>query len=78
VSSQAFSEYLQQHMNRGVRTLTFITGGAFGFSDAVYDRVKERISLSSMTFPHQLVRLIFMEQLYRAFTILKGESYHHI
>jgi len=78
MTSQAFSEYLQRTMNRGVRTLTFITGGAFGFSGAVYDRVKERISLSSMTFPHQLVRLIFLEQLYRAFTILKGESYHHI
>jgi 23S rRNA (pseudouridine1915-N3)-methyltransferase len=77
MTSQAFSEYLQQYMNRGVRTLTFITGGAFGFSGEVYDRVKERISLSSMTFPHQLVRLIFLEQLYRAFTILKGESYHH-
>lgn len=78
MTSQAFSEYLQRTMNRGVRTLTFITGGAFGFSGAVYDRVKERISLSSMTFPHQLVRLIFLEQLYRAFSILKGESYHHI
>jgi 23S rRNA (pseudouridine1915-N3)-methyltransferase len=78
MSSQAFSEYLQRYMNRGVRTLTFITGGAFGFSRAVHDRVKERLSLSSMTFPHQLVRLIFLEQLYRAFTILKGESYHHI
>jgi 23S rRNA (pseudouridine1915-N3)-methyltransferase len=78
MTSQAFSEYLQRYMNRGVRTLTFITGGAFGFSGAVYDRVKERIALSSMTFPHQLVRLIFLEQLYRAFTILKGESYHHI
>jgi 23S rRNA (pseudouridine1915-N3)-methyltransferase len=78
MTSQAFSEYLQRTMNRGVRNLTFITGGAFGFSDAVYDRVKERISLSSMTFPHQLVRLIFLEQLYRALTILKGESYHHL
>jgi 23S rRNA (pseudouridine1915-N3)-methyltransferase len=78
MTSQAFSQYLQQYMNRGVRTLTFVAGGAYGFSDAVYDQVKERISLSSMTFPHQLVRLIFMEQLYRAFTILKGESYHHL
>jgi len=78
MTSQAFSQYLQRHMNQGVKTLTFITGGAFGFSNAVHDRVKESISLSSMTFPHQLVRLIFLEQLYRAFTILKGESYHHI
>jgi 23S rRNA (pseudouridine1915-N3)-methyltransferase len=78
MTSQAFSEYLQRTMNRGVRNLTFITGGAYGFSGAIYDRVIEKISLSSMTFPHQLVRLIFLEQLYRAFTILKGESYHHI
>lgn len=78
MTSKAFSEYLQRTMNRGVRNLTFITGGAYGFSGAVYDRVKEKISLSPMTFPHQLVRLIFLEQLYRAFTILKGESYHHI
>jgi 23S rRNA (pseudouridine1915-N3)-methyltransferase len=78
MTSQDFSAYIQYFMNRGVRTLTFVTGGAYGFSDAVYDRVKERISLSPMTFPHQLVRLIFMEQLYRAFTILKGESYHHL
>ena len=78
MTSQAFSQYLLRYMNQGVKTLTFITGGAFGFSNAVHDRVKESIALSSMTFPHQLVRLIFLEQLYRAFTILKGESYHHI
>ena len=78
MTSQALSEYIQRFMNRGVRTLTFITGGAFGFSGAIYDKVNEKISLSPMTFPHQLVRLIFIEQLYRAFTILKGESYHHI
>jgi 23S rRNA (pseudouridine1915-N3)-methyltransferase len=78
MTSPAFSEYLQRTMNRGVRTLAFITGGAFGFSGMVHDRVKESISLSPMTFPHQLVRLIFVEQLYRAYTILKGEPYHHI
>ena len=77
MTSAGFSEYLQQYMNRGVRNLIFITGGAFGFSNAVYEHVSERISMSSMTFPHQLIRLILLEQLYRAFTILKGESYHH-
>jgi 23S rRNA (pseudouridine1915-N3)-methyltransferase len=78
MTSTGFSEYLQRCMNRGVRNLTFVTGGAYGFSKEVYAKVEERISISSMTFPHQLVRLIFAEQLYRAFTILKGESYHHI
>jgi 23S rRNA (pseudouridine1915-N3)-methyltransferase len=78
MTSEGFSEYFRRCMNRGVRNLTFVTGGAYGFSGEVYNRVNERISLSSMTFPHQLVRLIFAEQLYRAFTILKGESYHHI
>ncbi|MBN2274280.1 MAG: 23S rRNA (pseudouridine(1915)-N(3))-methyltransferase RlmH [Bacteroidales bacterium] len=78
MTSAGFSEYLQRCMNRGVRNLTFVTGGAYGFSKQVFDHVGERISLSAMTFPHQLVRLIFIEQLYRAFTILKGESYHHI
>jgi 23S rRNA (pseudouridine1915-N3)-methyltransferase len=77
-SSAGFSAYLQQWMNRGVKNLTFITGGAYGFSQEVYDRVKEHVSLSAMTFTHQLVRLVFLEQLYRAFTILKGEPYHHI
>lgn len=78
MTSASFSEYLRKCMNRGVRNLTFITGGAYGFSQEVYDRVSERISVSTMTFPHELVRLIFAEQLYRAFTILKGESYHHV
>lgn len=77
-TSVGFSVYLQQWMNKGVKNLTFITGGAFGFSKEVYNRVNEQISLSAMTFPHQLVRLIFLEQLYRALTILKGEPYHHI
>ncbi len=77
-TSVGFSVYLQQWMNRGVKSLTFITGGAYGFSKEVYNRVNEQISLSAMTFPHQLVRLIFLEQLYRALTILKGEPYHHI
>ncbi|MBN1416196.1 MAG: 23S rRNA (pseudouridine(1915)-N(3))-methyltransferase RlmH [Bacteroidales bacterium] len=78
MTSEGFAKYLQQIMNRGAKSLVFITGGAYGFSNEVYDRVNERISMSSMTFPHQLIRLVFLEQLYRAFTILKGESYHHI
>ncbi len=75
--SEDFARYLQQIMNRGVRHLAFITGGAYGFSEEVYQVVRERISLSPMTFSHQLVRLIFLEQLYRAFTIIRGEPYHH-
>jgi 23S rRNA (pseudouridine1915-N3)-methyltransferase len=77
MTSVVFADYLQRFMNRGVRNLAFVTGGAYGFSEEVYQKVPERISLSMMTFPHQLIRLIFMEQLYRAFTILKGEAYHH-
>lgn len=59
------------------KRIVFIIGGPWGFSEDVYNRADFRISLSRMTFPHQLVRLLFLEQLYRAFTILKGESYHH-
>jgi 23S rRNA (pseudouridine1915-N3)-methyltransferase len=77
MNSESFSQYVQQNMNRGTRNLGFITGGPFGFSDEVYTNIHERISLSSMTFSHQMVRLIFLEQLYRAFTIIKGEPYHH-
>ena len=64
-------------MNRGTRKLVFVVGGAYGFSAAVYARANEKVSLSRMTFSHQMVRLIFVEQLYRAFTILNGEPYHH-
>ena len=70
--------YWQRHSRaRGAKTLFFVIGGAYGFSDAVYNRAHEKISLSRMTFSHQMVRTIFAEQLYRAFTILKGEPYHH-
>lgn len=61
----------------GGKDLVFVIGGAYGFSDAVYARCDGKISLSRMTFPHQMVRVIFLEQLYRAFTIIKGEPYHH-
>ncbi|HJX70485.1 MAG TPA: 23S rRNA (pseudouridine(1915)-N(3))-methyltransferase RlmH [Bacteroidales bacterium] len=77
-SSDEFAIHLQNLMNRGIKNLAFITGGPFGFSKKVYDSAQERISLSRMTFPHQLVRLIFIEQLYRALTILNNEPYHHI
>ena len=61
----------------GGKDIVFVIGGAYGFSDAVYDRCDVKISLSRMTFSHQMVRTIFTEQLYRAFTIIKGEPYHH-
>lgn len=74
--SIAFAEYLNS-LEGSVNHLFFVIGGAFGFSGKVYDRADARLSLSKLTFSHQLVRVIFMEQLYRAFTILKGEPYHH-
>ena len=76
-SSVKFSEWLNQKLNEGTRSLVFVIGGAFGFSKEVYERSNYIISLSKMTFSHQLVRIIFLEQLYRAQTILKGEPYHH-
>ena len=76
-TSVGFSEYLQKQMNGGVRTLAFVVGGAFGFSPAVHAAAHSKISLSQMTFNHQMVRLFFLEQLYRAFTILRHEKYHN-
>lgn len=76
-SSVEFSEYLQKQMNAGVRTLAFVVGGAYGFSPAVYAAANHKISLSRMTFNHQMVRLFFVEQLYRAHTILRHEKYHN-
>jgi 23S rRNA (pseudouridine1915-N3)-methyltransferase len=75
-SSVNFSRYIQKRMNAG-NDLIFVIGGPFGFSEEVYSRSNEKISLSKMTFSHQMVRLFFVEQIYRAFTILKGEKYHH-
>ncbi len=77
LTSMGFADYLQSLLNRHIRHLYFVVGGAYGFSDEVYERANAKLSLSAMTFSHQMVRLIFVEQLYRAFTILKGESYHH-
>ena len=77
MNSESFSEFIQHTMNRGIQHLGFIIGGAYGFSDAVYSAVPDKGSLSQMTFSHQLVRLIFLEQLYRALTLMHGEPYHH-
>ncbi|RZJ35336.1 MAG: 23S rRNA (pseudouridine(1915)-N(3))-methyltransferase RlmH [Flavobacterium sp.] len=76
-SSMAFSAELQRIMNAGTKTLVFVIGGPYGFSDAVYGKATAKIALSRMTFSHQMVRLFFIEQLYRAFTILRNEPYHH-
>jgi 23S rRNA (pseudouridine1915-N3)-methyltransferase len=76
-SSVGFSEYVKKKMTAGTRNLVFVVGGPYGFSEEVYNRANGKISLSSMTFSHQMVRLIFIEQLYRSMTILKGEPYHH-
>lgn len=77
-SSTEFALYIQKiGMSAGNRQITFLIGGPYGFSEDVYARADGKISLSRMTFSHQMVRLIFLEQLYRAFTILKGEPYHH-
>ncbi|MBE0638283.1 MAG: 23S rRNA (pseudouridine(1915)-N(3))-methyltransferase RlmH [Bacteroidales bacterium] len=76
-TSRDFARFVQQRMNTGIKTLTFIIGGAYGFSDEVYKAAHFKLSLSSMTFPHQLVRIVFMEQLYRAMTILRNEPYHN-
>ncbi len=72
-----FSAYLQKKMNSGIKQLVFVIGGPYGFSDAVYKTAVGKISLSKMTFSHQMVRLFMVEQVYRAFTILKNEPYHH-
>ena len=76
-TSMAFANYLQQRMNSGIKNLVFIIGGPYGFSEEVYQRANSKLSLSKMTFSHQMVRLFFAEQLYRAFSILNNEPYHH-
>lgn len=76
-TSMGFSEELQKKMNSGIKTLVFVIGGPYGFSEEVYKKANGKISLSEMTFSHQMIRLFFIEQLYRGFTILKNEPYHH-
>jgi len=76
-TSEGFSEFLQKKMNSGLKNLIFVIGGPYGFSEEVYARANGKVSLSTMTFSHQMVRLFFIEQLYRGFTILRNEPYHH-
>lgn len=76
-SSVEFSDYLQKKMNAGIKTLVFVIGGPYGFSEEVYKKAQEKVSLSEMTFSHQMVRLFVIEQIYRGFTILRNEPYHH-
>ena len=75
--SVEFSKYLQKKMNSGIKRLVFIVGGPYGFYTSIYDKYQDKLSLSKMTFSHQMVRLFLCEQLYRAMTILKNEPYHH-
>ncbi len=75
--SISFSAYLQKKMNSGLKQLVFVIGGPYGFSEAVYQKATGQVSLSKMTFSHQMVRLFMVEQLYRAFTIFRNEPYHH-
>ena len=75
--SMQFAEWIGKRMSSGLRRLVFVIGGPYGFSEEVYARANYKISLSRMTFSHQIVRAIFAEQIYRAFTILNNEPYHH-
>jgi 23S rRNA (pseudouridine1915-N3)-methyltransferase len=77
LDSVGFADFVQKQMNAGAKQLVFVVGGAFGFSDEVYQRADYKVSLSKMTFSHQIIRLIFAEQFYRAMTILKNEPYHN-
>ena len=76
-TSVDFAQYMQKQMNTGIKTLAFVVGGAFGFAPRIYAAAHDKVSLSPMTFNHQMVRLFFVEQLYRAFTILHHEPYHN-
>jgi 23S rRNA (pseudouridine1915-N3)-methyltransferase len=77
LTSVQFADMLNKKMLASINNLVFIIGGPYGFDDAIYKRANDKLSLSRMTFSHQMVRLFFVEQVYRAFTILKGEPYHH-
>ena len=76
-ASIEFAEWIQDTLNRGYKHITFVVGGAYGFSDEVYAAAHQKMSLSKMTFSHQMISLLFTEQVYRAFTILNNEPYHH-
>ena len=77
-SSPGLANWIEKRMLSGTKQVLFVVGGPYGFSDAVYKRADSKMSLSKLTFPHQLVRVLFIEQLYRAMTIIKGEPYHHV
>ena len=77
MNSVGFSDFLQKQMNSGLKRLVLVIGGPYGFSEAVYKKASSKLALSKMTFSHQMVRLFIIEQLYRSFTILKNEPYHH-
>lgn len=77
MNSVEFSDFLQEQFNYASRDISFVIGGPYGFSDDVYDAASRKLSLSKMTFSHQMIRVFFVEQLYRAMTIIKGEPYHH-
>jgi 23S rRNA (pseudouridine1915-N3)-methyltransferase len=76
-NSLEFSKFLQKQMNSGIKQLVFVVGGPYGFSKNIYNKAQGKVSLSKMTFSHQMVRLFAIEQIYRGFTILKNEPYHH-
>lgn len=76
-TSREFASQIDRKMVQGIKRLVFVIGGPYGFSQEIYDRANEKISLSRMTFTHEMVRLFFVEQIYRAMTILRGEPYHH-
>ena len=76
-TSIEFSQYLQKKMNSGIKQLVLLIGGPYGFSEPIYKKASGKISLSKMTFSHQMIRLFIVEQVYRGFTILKNEPYHH-
>jgi 23S rRNA (pseudouridine1915-N3)-methyltransferase len=76
-TSVQFSEHLQSLLQQSYKRIIFLIGGAYGFSDTVYERSNTKMSLSNMTFSHQMVRLIFLEQFYRALAIMNNEPYHH-
>jgi len=77
LNSIDFSKKMQKYMLNSYKRIVFVVGGAFGFSNEIYDLSNEKLSLSKMTFSHQMVRLFFIEQLYRSFTIINNEKYHH-
>lgn len=77
LSSVGLASWVEKRMLSGAKRVIFVVGGPYGFTETVYKRADSKISLSRLTFPHQLVRLLFVEQLYRALTIIKGEPYHH-